>query len=383
VYCRPADKKPVMADLSRGKKENAIYTHPVSYHLQRQGLEGKPMCRKLRCALSVKAGAAMLAIIAWSQATTMTANAMDQAKNVYLLGSRASLLSGVLPGPGNYFQNDLYFYNGEAGGGIQLPLGGFLASDVEAKIVALELPTFMHVFDTPVLGGSFAVAYSQPFAYQKITAAGGVTLPNDQVFSASRTEDAFQFGDPFLQGILGWHNGNLHWQVAGALNVPIGEWERDQLVNLGFNRWAGDLTAAATWLDMVNLYQISGAIGVTFNGENLDTGYQSGTELHLEASAAKLFPNGMSLGVAAYHYQQLTDDSNQTPVQEAVLGGFKGRTTGIGPILGLTIPLADRQASANLRWFHEFDVENRLEGDAVFFTVAVPLQPQQAAATTK
>jgi hypothetical protein len=45
----------------------------------------------------------------------------------------------------------------------------------------------------------------------------------------------------------------------------------------------------------------------------------------------------------------------------------------------MTIPLADRQASANVRWFHEFDVENRLEGNAVFFTVAIPLQPQQAA----
>jgi hypothetical protein len=323
-------------------------------------------------------GALFLALTVGSLATANSAYAVDQAKNVYLLGSRATLLSGVLPGPGNYFQNDLYFYNGEAGGGIQLPLGGFLASGVEAKIVALELPTFMHVFDTPVLGGSFALAYSQPFAYQEITAAGGVTPPTGPPINVSVTEDAFQFGDPFLQGILGWHNGNLHWQVAAALNVPIGEWERDQLVNLGFNRWAGDLTAAATWLDMVNLYQISGAVGVTFNGENLDTEYQSGIELHLEASAAKLFPNGMSLGVAAYHYQQLTDDSNQTPLQEALLGGFKGRATGIGPLLGLTIPLADRQVSAIVRWFHEFDVENRLEGDAVFFTVAIPLQLQQA-----
>jgi hypothetical protein len=326
---------------------------------------------------------AMLVVAAVLLSTTIVANAMDQAKNVYLLGSRATLFSGVLPGPGNYFQNDMYFYNGEAGGGIQLPLGGFLAADVEAKIVALELPTFMHVFDTSVLGGSFALAYSQPFAYQEITAAGGVTLPNDQVFSVSRTEDAFQFGDPYLQAILGWHNGNLHWQVAGALNVPIGEWERDQIVNLGFNRWASDLTAAATWLDMVNLFQISGAVGVTFNGENLDTDYQSGTELHLEASAAKLFANGMSLGVAAYHYQQLTGDSNQTPVQERVLGDFKGRTTGIGPLLGLTIPLADRQVTANVRWFHEFDAENRLEGDAGFLTVAIPLQPQQAPHPTK
>jgi hypothetical protein len=309
-------------------------------------------------------------------ASATSAHAVDQARNVYLLGSRASLLSGALPGPGSYFQNDAYFYTGQAAGNIQLPLGGLLAADVEARVVALELPTGIHVFETPVLGGSFALAGSLPMAYQEITASGGITLPDGTVVSASRTDEDLQIGDPYLQAMLGWHSGNLHWQLAAAVNVPIGEWERGELVNLGFNRWAFDLTAAATWLDMVNLYQLSGAVGVTFNGENLDTDYQSGTELHLEASAAKLFANGMSLGIAAYHYQQLTGDSNQTPLQEAALGDFKGRTTGVGPLLGATVPLSDRKLSANVRWFHEFNAENRLEGDAVFFTVAVPLQPE-------
>jgi hypothetical protein len=63
----------------------------------------------------------MLTIIAWTHATAIAPNAMDQAKNVYLLGSRATLFSGVPPGPGNHFQNDSYFYNREAGGGINFP----------------------------------------------------------------------------------------------------------------------------------------------------------------------------------------------------------------------------------------------------------------------
>jgi hypothetical protein len=320
--------------------------------------------------------AAILTVATGTLLAPGTADATDQAKNVYLLGSRASLLSGALPPPGSYFQNDLYFYSGDAAGEIQLPLGGVLAADVEARVVALDIPTLMHVFAEPVLGGSLAIAGSFPVGYQEITAAGGITLANGTVINLSRTDEEFQLGDPYLQAILGWHSGNLHSQLAVAVNVPIGEWERGELVNLGFNRWAVDITAAATWLDMVNLYQLSGAIGVTFNGENLDTDYQSGTELHLEASAAKLFANGMSLGIGAYHYEQLTGDSNQTPLQEAALGDFKGRTTGVGPIVGLTIPLSDRKISANARWFHEFEVKNRLEGDAAFVTVAVPLQPE-------
>jgi hypothetical protein len=36
----------------------------------------------------------------------------------------------------------------------------------------------------------------------------------------------------------------------------------------------------------------------------------------------------------------------------------------------------------NLRWYHELDVKNRLEGDAVLFSASVPLQadPMMAAA---
>jgi hypothetical protein len=184
-------------------------------------------------------GASLLWVILGLASTPSPAHAVDQAKNVYLLGSRASLLSGILPGPGNYFQNDLYYYSGEAGGGIQLPLGGFLASGVEAKTVAIEAPTLMHVFDFPVLGGSLAIVGTLPTGWQEITASGGVTLPNGTVVSASRTDEAFQIGDPYLQAILGWHSGNMHWLTAAAVNVPLGEWEKDQLVNMGFNRWAG------------------------------------------------------------------------------------------------------------------------------------------------
>jgi hypothetical protein len=31
----------------------------------------------------------------------------------------------------------------------------------------------------------------------------------------------------------------------------------------------------------------------------------------------------------------------------------------------------------DLRWYHEFDARNRVEGDAVFFTFSVPLSIQQ------
>ena len=31
----------------------------------------------------------------------------------------------------------------------------------------------------------------------------------------------------------------------------------------------------------------------------------------------------------------------------------------------------------DLRWYHEFGAKNRVEGDAIFFTISVPLSIQQ------
>jgi len=300
------------------------------------------------------------------------ASAVEGATNFYLLGSRAHY-AGVMPGPGSYFANDLYIYNGTATAA--LPLGGQVAADVDATAI-IDLMTGLHVLPVQFLGGTIAVGLTVPVGWQEISASlGGPGVKDDD----------FEFGDPVLVGALGWHDGNFHWQIGGLLNVPIGSWNDGDLVNLGFNRWAFDLTGAVTYLDLAAGIELSSAVGITFNGENLDTGYDSGTELHAEFAASKLFANGMSLGVVGYHYQQLSGDSGGTAAQQVLVGqtdGFKGRATAIGPSFGMTVPLGDRALNMNLRWYHELDVKNRLEGDAVLFSASVPLQadPMMAAA---
>jgi hypothetical protein len=36
-----------------------------------------------------------------------------------------------------------------------------------------------------------------------------------------------------------------------------------------------------------------------------------------------------------------------------------------------------RPVTIDLRWYHEFEVKNRLEGDSVFLTISVPLATTQ------
>jgi hypothetical protein len=295
----------------------------------------------------------------------------ESGKSFYLLGIRSDYAGITLP-PGFYVQNDLYFYDGHAGASTKLPFGGEFAAGVDGTAV-ITMPTLLFVAPQPILGGFLGFSATVPLGWQDINAAATFTTPNGTQLGINVDDQDFQVGDPILGAQIGWHSGNFHWNLATAVNVPAGSWEQGQLVNLGFNRWAVDLSGAATWLDMVRGWEASGAVGFTFNGNNLDTDYQTGTEMHAELAVSKLFANGMSVGIAGYQYVQLTGDSGS----DAKLGDFKGRVTAIGPTLGLTVPLGDRDLTARFRWYHEFAVKNRLEGDAVFLTVAVPLQPSQ------
>jgi hypothetical protein len=47
----------------------------------------------------------------------------------------------------------------------------------------------------------------------------------------------------------------------------------------------------------------------------------------------------------------------------ALLGDFKGRSTGIGPVLSYLLPMGKDRLIAELRWLHESSVRNRPEGD--------------------
>jgi hypothetical protein len=102
-----------------------------------------------------------------------------------------------------------------------------------------------------------------------------------------------------------------------------------------------------------------------FNTENPDTDYRSGTLTHLEGSIQQLLPVGkgfLSLGAEAFWVEQVTADSGQRPI----FGDFKGRTAGIGPVLGYVLPMSKQNFAAELRWLPELETKNRLKGDYVW-----------------
>jgi hypothetical protein len=61
----------------------------------------------------------------------------------------------------------------------------------------------------------------------------------------------------------------------------------------------------------------------------------------------------------------------------ARLGPFEGQVTAIGPAINYNTVIRSIPVATSLRWYHEFDTTNRLQGDAVYFQTTIPLGVSQ------
>ena len=293
--------------------------------------------------------------------------AAEGAAGFYLIGSKTSM-AGFLPPPGTYVQDLNFFYSGSSN--VSLDLGGVeVTGGVDANVY-YKLPTLLWVSDKKVLGGNIALTAITPIGWKDVSAGAEITGPGGGVIVPGPFEDSgTHFGDPVVGGIIGWHQGNWHWNITTLVNVPIGYWKEGNLDNIGFNRWAFDTTGAVTWLDPTIGLELSVASGFTYNVENPDTDYKTGTEFHLEFAAVKNLSKELGIGFNGFFYQQVEGDSGSG----ARLGSFKGRTLGIGPVVNWNFQLGQIPVSTSFKYFRDLNVKNRLEGDVGFVSLTMPL----------
>jgi hypothetical protein len=58
---------------------------------------------------------------------------------------------------------------------------------------------------------------------------------------------------------------------------------------------------------------------------------------------------------------------------KSTICGFEGRVIALGPGADFSFKLGNLPVAGSLKYFHEFDVENRLEGDAGYVNFVIPL----------
>jgi len=287
----------------------------------------------------------------------------------FFIGGEHGALAGVTPPPGFYFSNAFYLYSGVESGNHTFQLGTKLVVGVEGD-AELYLPTLVWVTPATLFGGNLGLTLAEPVGRAGASVGATLTGPNGIFNRGAATSDSIAtLGDPILGAFIGWKSGNFYWQVVETVNVPIGDYQSDSLVNVALHRWVGDSSVTATWLDPAIGLDVSGAVGITFNGENPATDYRTGAEFHIEGTISKYLSKDFSIGPSGYFYDQITGDSGAG----ATLGAFEGRVAALGGAMAYNFALGRVPISTSVKVYREFDVQNRLQGTAGLFTVTIPL----------
>lgn len=296
------------------------------------------------------------------------ATATENGASIYLLGSGGPDAAVLPPIEGVFFANTVYYYDASLGGGKELPLGGNIVAGVDATIIA-DFATVLWVPSTDFAGGTLALGAALPIGYTEVDVDAVLTGPGGTPVAVSASDDALLIGDPLLTGSLGWKKGNLYFAASTLVNIPIGDYQEGELANVAFHRWAVDASLAVSWHDPKSGWDISAKAGLTFNGENEATDYDSGDEFHLEGSASRAINPKWTLGAQGYWFDQQTGDSGAG----ARLGDFKGRVSGVGGFVAYNFAIGHKPATVRVRAFHEFDARNRPEGDSLWLDFTIPL----------
>jgi len=293
----------------------------------------------------------------------LSAAATEGGTSHYLPGAVATLIDLAPTQPGWVVEPVYLHYEGAAGTKKALPVAGLDALGLKATLDALLIGGF-YTLDHKVLGAYYSVGAMLPYTW--ITAEAKI----DTVIGNLQARDSEEgLGDVTLIPVmLGWKEGAWQYDFALSVYAPTGDYEVGRLANPGLNYWSINPIAGVAYSNPNTGFNAAQHGGVLFNTENPDTDYRSGTLAHLEGSVQQLIPAGkgfLSVGLEGFWVEQVTADSGQRPI----LGDFKGRTAGLGPVLGYVLPLGKQNFVTELRWLRELDTKNRLEGDYVWLKV--------------
>ncbi len=221
-----------------------------------------------------------------------------------------------------------------------------------------------------MLGGNYAFGVAIPFVWLKVK--GEVTDPLGNDFT--NRDSASGIGDilfyPFMIGWTGL-NGDLKSDFRFGIYAPTGDYDKGKLANVGKNYWTFEPAVYFSYISSKIGLELSAFTGMDFNTENQKTDYQTGTQFHIDFTVAEHLPflGGLiGIGANGFYYQQVTGDSS--PFDE-ILGDFKGRTIGIGPVFSYITKIWGKDLVAEVKWLPELDVKHRLEGDYLWFKLGM------------
>jgi hypothetical protein len=253
-------------------------------------------------------------------------------------GAMATIVDNPPTAPGTFVKPMYLNYSGSASA--QLPTAIGLAGNLDAKANTFAVAAG-HTFATTVLGGAhYSIVAALPYTWLDISA--DVQTPLGTVRRNSKVDG---FGDlTVIPAMLAWKSGNWQYNALLPIYAPTGSYQQGRLGNPGLNYWTFDPMLGVAYSNAKSGLNALLHAGYAMNTENKDSHYKSGNLLHFDGAIQQILPAGggfLTLGVEGFYFQQVTGDSGSG----AVLGDFKGRTAGLGPVLGYILPTTGPGAS--------------------------------------
>ncbi len=233
----------------------------------------------------------------------------------------------------------------------------------------------------------YGCVVSQPFgntSYQ-----GALETDTNPAFQLEIDESKYGHGDTYVKPIwLGWDlckDGNDkfdgYFEIAAGYGfyAPTGIYDKGEDANMGLGMWTHEFQAAgAYYLDDDQKYAltIAGTYEIHHNKEDIDIRLGSHFSLNYGLDVIKtLYTNKESslptlyygLGVSGYGQWQVTEDSGS----DAVNNNVKDEVYGIGLQAQLIYAHAPCTVDISFQWMHEFEAEDRFEGDFLTLTIGM------------
>ncbi|HKV54517.1 MAG TPA: transporter, partial [Candidatus Binataceae bacterium] len=317
-------------------------------------------------------------------ASSSSLNAEEGGGGHYLPGATASFIDLMPDRETSTFAylNAVTYYHGSAGASKQFELGGQIAANVRGTFYA-DTSFFLYQVPWELLGGQYGAGISVPYVWLDVNANLGLTGPRGRTLRREKAHAVNGFGDvEILPLMFGWKLGDFKWQTTFGIYSPTGSFARGALANIGKNYWTFEPGAAASYLSSKYGFEVTAFTGFDFNTENGATKYHTGDQFFLDGTIAQhlpLFGEFIGAGANGFFYQQITGDGGSG----ARLGGFEGTTTGVGPEVSYAYQVGDADLAAEVKWLPEIGTSNRLNGDTVWFKLAIswgtkPAEPVEA-----
>ena len=286
----------------------------------------------------------------------LTVRATEGGGGAYRNGMEG-LMAGDLPAPGQYIENYMLYYHADS-------FPGFLSSRVVGYRMSeqeqyRDILRFINVSSIQVFGGNWAQQVLVPVGRVETT-----FTPTRSALAPIHERDNGLGNivvDPF---ILGWHSEPFHYASGIDIYLPTRQHDSfGQSAVVGRQCWTFEPYVAGTYLNEQGI-ELSAKFMYDFNTKNTDDNYLSGQEVHMDFAVA-MHLHDWTIGMGGYWYQQTTPDEIFGHVDEST----RGRALAFGPV----VSYQHWNMRISLAWDREVLVDNRPEGDAVWFQLFVRL----------